>query len=306
MTVQRFTRRSLLAASVGAASGAMALPAWARTSAASPRPLDRLKALEARHGGRLGVSILDLRTGRRVDHRGEQRFALCSTFKLLAAAFVLARSDRGQDDLQRRMTFDRSDLVTYSPVTEKHIGKPGMTLSELCEAAVVTSDNTAGNLLLASFGGPSALTAFLRSLGDRSTRLDRIETALNENRPGDPRDTTTPAAMLGSLRTLLYGDESLSVAARDQLKDWMTRSPTGARRLRAALSAGWIAGDKTGTGALGATNDVAFLRPPGADAKPLLVTAYYDAPDDLALPQREAVLAEVGRIAVSLVPASRQ
>lgn len=290
------SRRTLLLAGLGAAMCVRGLPHAIAAQSDPEGPVARLMALERAHGGRLGVAILDVDSGRRVNHRGEQRFALCSTFKLLAAALVLARVDRGEERLDRRLAYDRDALVTYSPVTEQHVGA-GMTLAELCHAAVTVSDNTAGNLLLASFGGPPALTAFARSLGDGATRLDRIEPELNDVPPGDERDTTTPAAMLVSLRALLVGD-ALSATSRTRLRDWLLASSTGGRRLRAGVPADWLVGDKTGTGERGATNDVGILLPPGRG--PLLVAAYYDAPDDLAGPQRDAVIAEVGRIAAGL------
>ena len=296
------SRRTLLLAGLGAAMCARGLPHAIAAQSDPESPLARLMALERAHGGRLGVAILDVDSGRRINHRGEQRFALCSTFKLLAAALVLARVDRGEEQLDRRIAYDRDALVTYSPVTEQHVGA-GMTLAELCHAAVTVSDNTAGNLLLASFGGPPALTAFARSLGDAATRLDRIEPELNDVPPGDERDTTTPAAMLVCLRALLVGD-ALSATSRTRLRDWLLASSTGGRRLRAGVPADWLVGDKTGTGERGATNDVGILLPPGRG--PLLVAAYYDAPDEAAGPQRDAVIAEVGRIAAGLAkPASK-
>ena len=249
------------------------------------------------------MAILDSANGRRVNHRGEQRFALCSTFKLLAAGLVLARADRGGERLDRRIVFAGGDLVPYSPVTGTRTGQPGMTLSELCEAAVVASDNTAGNLLLSSFGGPQALTAFARDLGDRATRLDRTEPALNENLPDDPRDTTTPASMLAGLQALLL-DDALRADSRARLLRWMAASTTGARRLRAGVPAGWQVAGKTGTGMRGATNEIALLRPLRGRA-PLLVAAYYDAPDETPQAQRDAVIAKVGRIVASMaVPAA--
>ena len=296
------TRRSLLLAGLGATVCAGGLRHAIAAQVEPDGPVAKLMALERAHGGRLGVAILDVDSGRRVNHRGEQRFALCSTFKLLAAALVLARVDRGEEQLGRRIVYDGDALVTYSPVTELHVGAPGMTLAELCHAAVTVSDNTAGNLLLASFGGPPALTAFARSLGDGATRLDRIEPGLNDVPPGDERDTTTPASMLVSLRALLVGD-ALSATSRTRLRDWLLASSTGGRRLRAGVPADWLVGDKTGTGERGATNDVGILLPPGRG--PLLVAAYYDAPDDAADSQRDAVIAEVGRIAAGLAkPAS--
>ena len=285
-------RRSLLLA--GAYTAALAPLGHALAKAAPATDMhERLQALERRHGGRLGVSILDTASGTRTSHRADERFPMCSTFKFLAAAQVLVRVDRGEEQLQRRIIFAKKDLVANSPMTEKHVGAPGMTLAELCHAAITLSDNTAGNLLLDSFGGPAGLTAFARSLGDTVTRLDRRETELNEAIPGNPRDTTTPAAMLDDMRHLLLGD-ALSSASRQQLTDWLLANTTGGSRLRAGLPRDWRVGDKTGTSDNGASNDIAIVWPP--DRAPLLVTAYYA---ESVVPQetRNAVLAEVGKIA---------
>lgn len=289
------TRRSLLMAGVCAAS----LWPVGRTLAARSRSSelqDRLAALERRHGGRLGVAVLDMEGGQRIGHRADERFPMCSTFKFLAAALVLARVDRGEEQLDRRVVYAKDDLVAYSPVTERHAGAEGMAMAELCHAAVTVSDNTAGNLLLASFGGPAGLTAFARSLGDEVTRLDRIETELNEAIPGDPRDTTTPAAMLGDMRALLMGD-ALSPASRMQLADWLIATTTGGQRIRAGIPTDWRVGDKTGTSNNGVTNDIAIAWPPGR--APLLITAYF-AESSIPQGERNAVLAEVGRIAAGL------
>jgi beta-lactamase class A len=270
---------------------ALAAAGFAGDASASREALSgALARIEAQSGGRLGVAALDTSNGSRAGHRMDERFAMCSTFKLLAGAAVLARVDAGKERLDRRVAYAKSDLVTYSPVTEKHVGD-GMTLAELCEAAITLSDNTAGNLLLASFGGPQGLTDFARSLGDTMTRLDRIETALNEARPGDPRDTTTPAAMLANIRALVLGD-ALSPPSRDQLKAWMLANKTGGGRLRAGLPADWAVGDKTGSGDFGTTNDVGVIWPPGR--APIVVTIYFTE-TKAALEQRIAVLASVGR-----------
>ena len=286
----------MLAAAVFMAASAAPLARVFAQGNATPGPAAQLAALERRYGGRLGVAILDARSGRRINHRGEERFPMCSTFKWLAAALVLSRVDRGVERLDRRIVFGRDALVTHSPVTEQHVGKPGMTLAALCHAAITLSDNTAANLLLASFGGPAGLTAFARSLGDTRTRLDRIETALNEAIPGDPRDTTTPAMMLADMRVLLLGD-ALSAASRRQLIDWLVANKTGDERLRAGFPPDWRVGDKTGTSNNGITNDVAIAWPPGRS--PLLVAAYYDS-RDATTEQRNAVLADVGRIVAAI------
>lgn len=285
--------RAVRAAGIGALQAAPAA-----TDAAAPQgePLARLKALEQAHGGRLGVSILDTATGRRVDHRGEERFPLCSTFKLLAAAALLARVDRGELDLAQRVRFEKADVVFYSPVTSERTGAPGMTLEEVCDAALVLSDNTAGNLLLEKIGGPAGWTRFARSLGDEVSRLDRWETALNEAKPGDPRDTTTPSAMLRAMQAVLLGD-ALSDASRKRIADWMVASRTGVARLRAGFPEGWRVGDRTGTSNNGVFNDIAIAWTPGG--APRLVTAYY-AESALDGDAANALIAEVGRIAATL------
>ena len=279
MTVS-MTRRAVFAGSL------LALPAFADDVAS------RLADLERRNGGRLGVSALDTRNGRQLGYRADERFPLCSTFKFLAAAFVLARVDRGDEQLDRRVVFSRSDLVTYSPVTKDRVGPDGMSMAEICDAAVTLSDNTAGNLLLASFGGPLALTAYARSLGDGITRLDRIETELNEGTPGDPRDTTSPAAMVGTMQRLLVGN-ALSAESRERLIGWLVANKTGDKRLRAGLPTHWRVGDKTGTGGNGSANDVAIAWPPAG--APVLVTVYFTG-STISDEARSTVIADAGRI----------
>ncbi|MDN6876070.1 class A beta-lactamase [Pseudomonas citronellolis] len=270
----------------------------AGTARADGQPtLERLKQLERNSGGRLGVAVLDTGDGRRFGLREDERFPLCSTFKLLLAACVLARVDRGEEQLARRIVYGQADLVEYSPVSERHVGQPGMSVAELCEAAITLSDNGAANLLLASLGGPAGLTDWLRSTGDDVSRLDRNEPTLNQALPGDPRDTSTPRAMVATLQRLLLGDV-LQAASRDQLNAWLAANKTGDKRIRAGLPTGWKVGDKTGTGERGTSNDVAILRPPGR--APILVAAYLTGSPAPA-EKRDAVLAEVGRLAVGLV-----
>jgi beta-lactamase class A len=285
------TRRTAL---IGAAALLPALGAPAARSASSDSsvlPSDQIAAVETRHGGRLGVAVLDTGSGKQLAYRADERFALCSTFKFLAAAAVLARVDRGQERLDRRITYGERDLLKYAPVTKKHV-KDGMTLAELCAAAVEWSDNTAANLLLQAIGGPAGLTFYARSLGDKVTRLDRTEPSLNDVAPGDARDTTSPAAMLGLMNALLCG-KALADASRRQLEGWLVGAQTGKDRLPAGLPPGWRIGHKTGTGSRAETNDIAIIRPP--DRAPILATAYYtDSPAPAEA--RSAALAEVGRV----------
>lgn len=267
------------------------LAAYGAVLASPARANEALADLEHSLGARLGVAMRDTGSGARFAFRAEERFPLTSTFKFLAAAAVLAKVDAGKDTLHRRVVYAKSDLVTYSPETEKHAGE-GMALGAICEAAITLSDNTAGNLMLAAIGGPEGLTRFARKLGDEVTRLDRIETALNEASPGDPRDTTSPSAMLGNLEKLLLGD-ALETASRERLTAWLIANKTGDTRLRAGLPAGWRVGDKTGAGGNGTANDLAIVWPPGR--KPILIAAYLTQ-CDRGMDARNQALAEVARI----------
>lgn len=248
-----------------------------------------LTALEREHGGRLGVAVLDTDGGRRIAHRGDEHFLICSTFKLLLVAAVLKRANHGTETLDRRIVFEKNALLEYAPITQQHVGPPGMTVAQLCKATIMWSDNTAANLLLASIGGPTAVTQFARSLGDRFTLVDRIEPTLN------PYDTTTPNAMLADMQKLLLGD-ALSKSSRETLTRWMVDCQTGRRSLRAGMPIGWHVGDKTGQwdgNGSHANNDIAIVWP--FHRKPLLVTAYYMT-NTADVAARKAVLTDVGRI----------
>ena len=286
------TRRNFSASLVASVITATLLsPRGVRAAARDDDLARRLASIEAESGGRLGVAFLDTGTGQRSGHRSNERFPLCSTFKVLACGAVLTRVDGGREDLNRRIVFGPEDVVTYSPVTKDRVGRDGMTLADLCEAALTQSDNTAGNLILASLGGPSAVTAFARALGDPTTRLDRSETDLNEAAPGDIRDTTTPDSMAGDLLSLVVGDR-LSARSRDQLITWLVSNKTGEAKLRAGLPQGWRIGDKTGGGDWGTTNDVAVVWPPGR--KPLIVCVYLTE-TKASFADRNATIAAVGR-----------
>lgn len=254
----------------------------------------RLKELETASGGRLGVTLLEIGTGVQSGQRMDERFPMCSTFKVLASGAILQRVDRGEEDLGRRIYYNETDLVTYSPETQKHVGPVGMTVAELCKAAITLSDNTAGNLLLASIGGPQGLTAFARSLGDDVTRLDRIETELNEALPGDPRDTTTPNAMASDLRALVLGNV-LSSKSRTQLVTWLTANTTGGKRIRAGLPIDWTVGDKTGSGSRGTANDVAVI---WRQARPPIIMTIYLTGATTSADAQNATIADVARAAV--------
>ncbi len=296
MTTDPSRRRLLASLALGA--GAVALPRMASAATASEADLSpSFVTIERQLGCRLGVAIHDTGSGRHWLHRADERFPLCSTFKVLAAAAILQQVDRGSDSLDRRVVIRPGDLVDHSPVTSGRTGGNGMTLAELCQAAITTSDNTAGNMMLKAIGGPAGLTAFARTIGDETTRLDRWETALNEAAPGDPRDSTAPAAMADSLRRVLI-DDVLTVRSRKELTGWMIANTTGAAKLRAGIPKRWQIGDKTGGGNNGTTNDVAILWPPGG--KPVIAAIYITGTTS-SMAARDAAIAEIGRAAAAAI-----
>jgi beta-lactamase class A len=243
-------------------------------------------------GHRLGVAAIDTAGGTRISYRDDDRFAMASTFKVPLAAVILAEAEARRISLEERLTYGETDLTSYAPVARQHLAAGAVSVETALAAIVEVSDNTLANLLLRRVGGPTGFTAHLRRIGDAVTRLDRWEEELNTNLAGDPRDTTTPAAMAATMQRLLTGDLLLP-PFRARLIGWMETSTTGLDRLRAGFPPGWRTGDKTGSGGRGATNDLAITFPPGRP--PIIVAAYIDAAG-VSFERRKAILAEVGRI----------
>jgi len=296
----RRTFMSFIFAGALSLPGLVACAAPPRGAAARKAPTEELLALEARSQGRLGVGILDTATGELVGNRLDERFAMCSTFKLPLAAEVLRDVDAGKRKLDQFIAYSKADMVSHAPVTGANLAAGGMTIGDLAKATQITSDNPAANLIIRELGGPLAVTQRFRSAGDRVTRIDRYEPMMNFVVGDDPRDTTSPAAMAGLIARYLTTDY-LSKASKELLIGWMVETQTGAKRIRAGLPGEWKAGDKTGTGMadgmLDKYNDVAIFWPPGR--APIIVAAYYETAISFGDTRDEfqAVLAEAGRIA---------
>jgi beta-lactamase class A len=285
---------SLFAADFARAQPANTLPVKTFTSSFE----SDIAAAEARSGGRLGVAVLDTASGARTDHRGNERFPLCSTFKVLAVSAVLKRAETGHERLDRLIAIKRNELIAYSPVLKDRIGD-SMTLVDLCAAAMTESDNTAADLVLKNLGGPAAVTAYARTLGDTITHLDNSEPLLNRTKPFglSKSDTTSPVAMVNDLQALVLGD-ALAPTSRDQLKAWLLGCKTGDKRLRAGLPDGWQCGEKTGSDeSNGSTNDVGVLWPP--QQRPPVIVAAYLTQTKAKYEDREAALADVARAVVA-------
>lgn len=255
---------------------------------------DEFANLEKRTGGRIGVAAVDVTRNKRVEYHAQDRFLMCSTFKVLAVSAVLKRVDEKKEQLDRFVRYGEAQLLEYAPVTRAHVKEGGMTLDALCAAAITQSDNTAANLLLETIGGPKGLTDFARSLGDEFTRLDRMEPELNNAVPGEDRDTTTPAAMAKDLQRLLTSDV-LSQESRARLEGWMVANETGSKMIRSSVPAGWRVGDKTGRSGKGASNDIAIVRPPTGG--PIFLAIYVNAPSESS-EGRDTLVAEAAKAAL--------
>lgn len=297
-------RRTLLAAGACAVLTAGCRAAEpANQSAPAPAAIDARERFEAIRatlgpGGRLGVAAIDVGSGRELRFDADSRYSMASTFKLPLAAAVLARVDAGEMSLDEKLPIPPGKSLDNSPAIDRYRGEGSVSVVRLCSAIVELSDNSAANMLLRRIGGPEALTRFIRACGDPVTRLDRYEMELGSNLPGDPRDTTSPAAMAGLFRALVLGDR-LSEQSRRHLSTWLTRAVPGPDRLKAGFPAPpWLVGHKTGTGANGAVNDVAIAWRSG---KPPVVVACYQSGGTADGPVRFAAHAAVGRLVAEIM-----
>jgi beta-lactamase class A len=283
-------RRTLLAAAPALAFAGPAF-SWPALIAPAPAPIH---AYERRTKGRVGLYAENLRTGKKVAWRADERFVMCSTFKASLAACVLSKVDMGQEHLDRMVPYGEKDLLEYAPVAKAkdNLARGALSVEALCKGAVEVSDNTCANLLLASVGGPAAMTNFWRTIGDGASRLDADEPELNRSLPGDPHNTTSPAAMAGNLKRLVVG-QMLAPPSRERLTNWMLGCQTGANRLRAGLPKAWQVADKTGDNGKDAAGDiaVAWIKP----GQPVLICAYTQGGSPKA-EDHDALFAAIGKL----------
>lgn len=289
--IQRTLRQTALMVAAVTPLFFASTPLWAQTPQDAKAIGQKLAELEIRTGGRLGVALINTADNSQIVYRGNERFPMCSTSKVMAVSALLKQSETDKELLNQRVEIKKSDLVNYNPITEKHLDSE-MTLTELSDATLRYSDNTAMNKILAHLGGPGKVTQFARSIGDKTFRLDRTEPTLNTAIPEDPRDTTTPVAMAKTLRKLTL-DNALAEPQRAQLVTWMKGNTTGNASIRAGLPTSWVVGDKTGSGSYGTTNDIAVIWP--ANQAPLVLVTYFTQPQKDAK-SRNDVLAEAAKI----------
>ncbi|MBS9920589.1 CARB family carbenicillin-hydrolyzing class A beta-lactamase [Vibrio alginolyticus] len=250
-----------------------------------------ISLLEQQTSSRIGVSVWDTQADERWDYRGDERFPLMSTFKTLACAKMLSDMDSGKLSKNATAKVDERSIVVWSPVMDKLAGQ-NTRIEHACEAAMLMSDNTAANLVLNEIGGPKAVTMFLRTIGDKATRLDRIEPRLNEATPGDSRDTTTPNAILNTLRTLVEG-ETLSYESRVQLKIWMQDNKVSDSLMRSVLPTGWSIADRSGAGGHGSRGINAIIWK--ENHRPVYISIYVTE-TELSLQTRDQLVAQISQL----------
>lgn len=258
----------------------------------------KLLALEKQYGGRIGVSLINTQDNSAIDYRANERFPFASTFKVMAVAAILKKSESRPQLLTKKIVYTEQEIKDsgYAPITSKHL-KTGMTIEALCAAALKFSDNTAVNLLMKQLGGPDEVTAFARRIGDAQFNLTRWEPKLNLVYPGEIQDTSTPNAMSLSLQKLVLGN-ILQEPQRAKLKKWLINNTTGDTKIRAVVPTTWIVGDKTGSGRFGATNDIAVLWPP--KHKPFILSVYY-VQQDIDAKNNNKIVREVTRNLLDII-----
>lgn len=272
----------------------IAAPAFADT--AEQALSKTIARIETEMKARVGVQIYDSGTGWGWGHRQDERFLMASTFKALLCGAVLQAVDRGEVSLDEKLKIRAEDISNHAPVAEKYIGG-SLTIARLCHATLDQSDNTAANLLVDRLGGPQAVTEFLRGIGDQVTRLDRKEPDLNIFVAGDPRDTTSPAAVVKSWEAMLTGDV-LSSKSRSQLTEWLSTGGVTGKLLRPSVPKGWQVADRSGGGREHTRNIVAMLTPPGR--APIFVAIFVsDTPANWS--SRNAAVTEIGAAVMALI-----
>ena len=253
---------------------------------------DEFTQLESKFNARLGVYAIDTENEKSISYRGDERFAFASTYKALAAGTMLKQ--KSVNELDEIVTYSKDDLVTYSPITEKHVDT-GMSLKDIADAAIRYSDNTAGNLLFNEIGGPEGFEKTLREIGDTITLSERTEPDLNLTVPGNSRDTSTPKALASSLQAFIVGDK-LSSENRELLTEWLVGSTTGDTLIRAGVPEGWIVGDKSGAASYGTRNDIAVVWPP--DRSPIFIAILSDRTTEDAT-YDDALITEAAKIIIN-------
>lgn len=275
------------------AAGSVIGPTAATTAASTA---DAIAEIERRHDRRIGLYAVNLRTGRELAHRPDERFGMCSTFKTLAVAAVLAGRLVTPDPhvLGRRGYYPPSLVagVGWAPRMQAWQDQGyAPTVAEVCEAAQADSDNAAANWILQQIGGPDAVTRLARELGDPATTLTRWEPEMSDWEPGKQADTTTPRAIGEGYVELLLG-RTLNQPDRRRLTRWMLGNRTGDATLRAGLPSGWTIAEKTGSGAYGTRNDIGVAWTDGG--VPILISCLTRA-SEAGAPILDAPLADVAR-----------
>ncbi|WIW71268.1 class A beta-lactamase [Anaerosinus gibii] len=245
--------------------------------------------LENDHQAKIGVYALDTESNKEVSYHADDRFAYCSTSKVLMVGAVLRQESL--EGIKKTVSYTQKDVLSYAPITSKYV-ETGMTLEELCVAALRVSDNTAANLLLAHIGGTEGFKMSLRQIGDMVTEPARNEPMLNEAVPEDLRDTSTPHQLAVDFQSYILGD-ILTSEKKMMLISWMAGNKNTDTLIRAGTPTDWLVADKSGTGGYGTRNDVAIITPPGR--KPIIL-AILTTHNDKELKADDQLVADIAKI----------
>lgn len=237
--------------------------------------------------GKIGIYVINTANGERIEYRANERFPMGCTSKIVGVGAVLAKSRDDITLLSKQIKYTKKDLVSWSPITEKHVNT-GMSVSELCEAAIRYSDNAAMNLLVKKIGGLGQINAFAHTLHNATFRQDHGWP--EEAYSGGSRnlnDSATPKDMVNTLKQLTF-TKVLPQPQQEQLLSWLKNNTTGNARIRAGVPKNWVVGDKTGTGAIyGTTNDLGIIWPP--KCAPIFIGIYYTSDDRTAVVRNDVI-----------------
>lgn len=256
-----------------------------------------LKRLEASSGGLMGLSAIHLQDGRTVSYRDSESFPMASTFKIALAMCILQLIDHEKVALDQMVEIS-ADLLVPPPLIEPYFRHIGLAISvaNLLDIMMVTSDNSATDALLKLVGGPDYVSQAIAKANiagmriDRSTsqfladfleidltegqsfaslfsvlparekaRLYALTEQANNNYDDDERDNASPAAMAKLLAKLWHGNLT-SIASRDRLFEVMERCEND-NRIKGCMPAHVTIAHKTGTLG-GSTSDVGVIELP--------------------------------------------
>ncbi|MBS0236159.1 MAG: class A beta-lactamase [Proteobacteria bacterium] len=293
-----------------------------------------MAALEVQSHSQIGLSAVNMETGKKLEWRADERFKMASTVKLPIAVSVLHLIETHKLTLDKMIRIEPYELVPGSGKMGYFLTKPGLELSiyNLLEPMIAISDNTASDILLAEVGGPQAVRQYLynngltdiwidrtilqlfldssgltyipsqkqRSLQDWKKRFDavpdEVELRIAERLHGDTRDTTTPKAMT-ALLSQIQEHKILQPREAELLLEIMSHTENKSPRIGKLLPKEAKLMHKTGSwwGAVhNYANDVGIIVTPKGEH--IAISVYTASEGGSSLEMQAQAIAEVANI----------